>query len=230
MVEFELRHYVRASQLLEQSLASRTKPLSAEQQRAVEELLTRTRQFVVRYTLALTPAAASAQISVDGAASELDPHGRIALVAGEHNLRVTAAGYQPLDLKLDGKGAEERTVRVNLTPLTSSATTPPAQAAALVTRPYRKLGIALTAAGGVLIGASAAAWISGWSKAKNSPTSDGDDADTARMLGLAGDIGIGIGIASAVTGVVLLLQRRREQPPARSPHIESFAPQLRVRF
>jgi len=223
MVEFELRHYVQALALLEQSRASTTKPLAPEQRRAVEELLARTRQFIVRYTLALTPADARAQISVDGSQTERDERGQIALVAGEHRLQVEADGYAPLELKLDSKGGEQRTLRLVLTPRAASvlAREPPRPR---TLHPYRKLGIALTALGGALIAGGGALDVVAWSKANDAPTRDGPAADRAHALALAGDIGLAIGAASVITGVVLLLQRRREA------RIESLAPQLRVRF
>src|SRR6185369_15657579 len=65
MASFELREYVEALRALEGSLVEQRRPLTAPQRQQVEGLLERTRAFVGRFVLHLTPP--DANLRVDGA-------------------------------------------------------------------------------------------------------------------------------------------------------------------
>src|SRR5687767_7179841 len=89
MVEFELRHYVRAAELLEESLESTKKPLTAEQRKSVEQLLSRTRQFIAEYAVKVEPPRPDIAVELDGKPIELSDEGKISIEAGEHTLRIS---------------------------------------------------------------------------------------------------------------------------------------------
>jgi len=146
MVEFELRHYARAVALLEASLASKRKPLPADQRVAVDDLLARSRQFVARYTLAVHPEAPGLQFELDGQPLELDAERRLTLAAGEHVLRVSAPDRLPRELRIDAKGGEQRTLHIELQVRLEPAQAPATIAAPQTTVPRDRpvLGIVLT--------------------------------------------------------------------------------------
>lgn len=226
MVEFELRHYVRAVELIERSLASPVKPLTDEQRSALSELLARARRFVARYALRVTPT--PTRIELDGVARTLEPDGRLTVDAGEHRLELAADGYAPSSLTLDAKGGTESELTVALRPLAKPELV--ASAAPSSEHPHRKLGIALTAAGSVTIAAGVTLYALALGKANSASARDDSEADAARTLAPIGDALLGVGVATAISGVVLLLWRRERPVSAAQARLEAVAPQLRVRF
>lgn len=232
MVEFELRHYVRASELLEASLIDARKPLTDGQRAEVEKLLRRTRTFVARYTVVIEPASAEATLELDGAEVELDARRSLTISIGEHTLTVRAPGYTTLARRLDATGGEVATLPLVLsaeartTPGTTSGTPLPR-----VTHPHRVLGTVLVSVGGLAVAAGVALGVVALSRAKDAPTQDGPESEQAMRLAYVSDGAAALGAASAVTGLVLILWRKHERPSSsRALVVESLAPQLRVRF
>lgn len=233
MVEFELRHYVRASELLEASLLDVRKPLTDDQRAEVDKLLRRTRTFVARYTVSIEPASAEVTLELDGAQVDFDARHDLTVSIGEHTLTVRAPGYTMLERRLDATGGE-----VAKLPLVLSAdrhTLPAPQAGgpapSRVTHPYRPWGVVLASVGGLAIAAGTTLGVMALSRAKDAPTQDGPQSDQATRLAYVSDGVVALGAASAVTGLVLLLWRKRERPSSsRAMVIESLAPQLRVSF
>jgi tetratricopeptide (TPR) repeat protein len=241
MVEFELRHYAAAAELLQQSLHDPRKALTDEQRAAVEQLLAKTGHFTAHYRLEISPPDADPMLELDGA--ELPPPAdqQLTLTAGEHLLRVSAAGHAPAELKLDARGGEQRTLSIELRALDPAAVASAAQRdeAGRVARtghPHRKLGIVLGATGGAVLAAGLAvgamALFDKAGEARSGAPDYQDKADQARRMSHIADALIAVGAATAVTGTVLLLWRRREQPSAAHAglRLESVAPTLRVRF
>jgi hypothetical protein len=112
MTEFELRHYVRSLQLLQQSLVDARKPLTADLRAKTEQLVQRTERFVARFRMRLEPETAT--IEVDGASAKTEPDGMLWLDAGEHTLRVSSAGFAIHEQKLDAVGGSEQELAIRL--------------------------------------------------------------------------------------------------------------------
>jgi tetratricopeptide (TPR) repeat protein len=235
MVEFERRHYVRAAELLEAALASKKKPLTDEQRKTVAELLARTRQFISNYAVEVTPPNDALDLELDGKRVELGPEHRLALEAGEHTLRVSARNAVPRELKLDVKGGEQQTLHIQLELKTTAEARqpaqPPKQRPPHAPSKRNVLAIVLTSAGGAVAAAGGVLGGIALMKADELETQDDPDADKARSLAIGADVMLGVGIASAVTGVVLLIVKRPRDAdtPARA-HVDAVFPRLQVRF
>jgi tetratricopeptide (TPR) repeat protein len=242
MVEFERRHYVRAAELLEAALKSDRKPLTAEQRKTVEELLSRTRQFISRYAVEVEPKLdAPLSVELDGKPVALGADSRLSLEAGEHTLRISAPDAVPQELHIDVKGGEEQTLRIELQVKTASA---PAPKAVPVQGPpaARKrdvLGIALTGSGAAVGVAGGALGAIALLKAGDAKSRNDANADKAHAFAIGADVMLGVGIATAVTGVVLLLVHRSRRADTRGHdradrsarvHVDTTFPELRVSF
>lgn len=233
MVEFELRHYVRAAELLEQALASDKKPLTAEQRRAVEELLARTRQFISNYAVEVEPPSDALQVELDGKPVELGAENKLALEAGEHTLRISAPDALPRELKLDVKGGEQQTLHIELELKATAEAQPPPTPGPAPEQPERNvLGIVLTSAGGAVAAAGGALGAIALMKANDLETRDDPGAGHARSLAIGADVMLGVGLASAVTGAVLLILKRprHADTPAARAQVDAVFPHLKVRF
>ncbi|MFT3925117.1 MAG: PEGA domain-containing protein [Myxococcales bacterium] len=228
MVEFELRHYVAAEGYLEASLMSTKKALTEEQRVAVNELLGRTKQFIAKYELAVEPVApAGMRVELDGKPVQWDSPEGLSVEAGEHTLRVSAPNSETREVHLDVKGGEQQTLRIELA---FKGPEGPAQPVA-PERPYRKLGIGLTSAGaavgvvGGILGGMALA------KAGDAEFRKDHDADTAQTLALVSDVAIGVGVATAVAGIVLLVWKvKPKERPAGTARLETAWPNVKVSF
>jgi hypothetical protein len=248
MVEFELRHYLRAQELLQQALSSTKKPLTTEQQTSVQALLERTRQFIARFTLELVPSLPSAKIVVDGEPAQLAPDGVLSLEAGEHTLQLTAPGFAPRELLLDAQGGNQQTLRVELqadAPQLAAPTEPPAPSPLPPERqrPYRKHGIVLVSVGAVAIATGSVLGGLALARADRSEQREDSDGQLAHTLGVSTDAVLAVGIASAIAGSICLLYRRdvRPDPKRSSAHsalvrgiarldVQAVFPMLRVSF
>jgi tetratricopeptide (TPR) repeat protein len=235
MVEFERRHYVRAAELLEAALASKKKPLTDEQRKSVEELLGRTRQFISNYAVEVKPQSEALQVELDGKPVQLGADSKLALEAGEHTLRISTPDSVPHELRLDVKGGEQQTLRIQLELKTTAEAQPPAGTPE--PQPQERagrnvLGIALTSAGGAVAVAGGVLGGIALMKANDAETQDAAAADQAHSLAIGADVMLGVGIASAVTGVVLLIVKRPRHADARaaSARVDALFPRLQVRF
>lgn len=238
MVEFELRHYLRAQELLEQALASEQKPLTDEQRASVVALLTRARQFIARIALQLVPTPPSFVLRVDGQRVQLAADGVLNLTAGEHSLQLEGEGVVPRALTIDAKGGDQQTLRVELERVADRAREPQAAAAPPpVTleqeRPHRRLGVALASVGAVSLAAGAVLGGLALSRTERSEHEGDSHADAARSFALGADVALGVGIAAAVAGTVCLLYRRDVRPGTGSRsevRVRSMFPSVEVRF
>jgi hypothetical protein len=112
MTEFELRNYVEAARLLQEALISNVRPLEGELRTATEALLERTRGFIGRYTLTLTPA--DLQLYVDGGPARIEADRTLALTVGDHSLHAKAQGYVPVSHTLRVNGGEALQLNIAL--------------------------------------------------------------------------------------------------------------------
>lgn len=125
MTEFELRHYVDATRMLEEALTSNVRPLDGELRKATEALLERSRTFVGRYVLSLTPA--TMQLIIDGAPPRIEADHSLSLSVGDHALHAQAEGYVAIDHTLRVTGGENTTLNITLQKVTEpvAAAVPP---------------------------------------------------------------------------------------------------------
>jgi len=231
MVEFELRHYVRASELLASSLRDQRKPLTQEQRADVDKLLRRTRTFVARYTLEIEPPSVEPTLELDGAQVELDAHAGVTTSIGEHVLTVRAPGYVALERRLDATGGELATLHLALVASAHRGDRSQTVVPSLrVTHPHRRLGAVLMSVGGLALVSGVAVGVVALMRANDAPTQDGPQGDQAQRLALASDSLVAVGAAGALTGLVLLLWRKQERARSASVVVDSLAPQLRVSF
>jgi len=233
MVEFELRHYVAAEGYLEASLKSTKKALTEEQRTAVKDLLARTKQFIAKYELAVEPQAPEGmRVELDGKPVQWEDNAPLSVEAGEHVLRVSAPNSETREVHLDVKGGEQQTLRIELAfkGVVEPSSAPPAGP----THPFQKLGIGLTAAGGAVAIAGGVLGGLALSKANSAETRKDADADSAHTLALISDVAIGVGVATAVAGIVLLVWKDKPKEhsasAARSARLVSTWPNLKVSF
>lgn len=228
MVEFERRQYVRAESLLEESLASSKKPLTDAQRASVQELLARTRQFITQFVLTWQPPAAQPDVELDGQAITLDSAQRFATISGSHTLRVSAPGFVTRELALDARGGDQQTLNVLLTAQEGAKN---AKKAAKPARSRSTAGIVLTSAGGAGLVASGVLGGLALSAASAAHARDDADADRARGLSIGADVALGVGIAAAVSGVVLLWRHAKQHSKGAEPaRVDALGPRLRVSF
>ncbi|HEX6242627.1 MAG TPA: hypothetical protein VFZ61_17055 [Polyangiales bacterium] len=207
MVEFELRHYVRAAELLDEALKSAHRPLTPEQREAVERLLARTKLFIAEYKLSVRPEPIQLTIEVDGKQVPVGSDRRVALEAGEHTLRISAPNAEPTVLKLDAKGGAAQTLQVTLLLKSEPHPKPPDTTPVEVPR-RSPWGAALLGTGAGIGLAGGALGVAALLKADGS-VEHTPAGDRAHAMAIAADVLIGVGVATAVVGLVLLLKRPR---------------------
>jgi len=115
MTAFELRDYVVALRELRAALADPVRPLEAELRAEVEALHDRTRAFVGRFTVRLSPPGTT--LLVDGRPAQLEPDGTLFLALGEHSLRADAEGHVSQGRVLRVYGREQEATQFELEPV-----------------------------------------------------------------------------------------------------------------
>ncbi len=129
-----------------------------------------------------------------------DPSQPYPVDPGNHLVAASATGRN----KVVKKVAVTATgvVAVNLVlPPTDSSTGPGSGEPA----PSPWIPVSLMAGGALVFGGGLAVGLVGVMEAEDAPAAEGEEADAARSKMLAGDIIAGVGIASAATGLILLL-------------------------
>jgi tetratricopeptide (TPR) repeat protein len=228
MVEFELRHYVHAAELLDAALKSDQRPLTADQREAVERLLARTKLFIGEYKLNVEPEPGRLTIEVDGKPVSLAPDRRVVLEAGEHTLRISAPDAEPSVLKLDVKGGAAQTLQVTLLLKPEHAEKP--RDPVKEQSPRRSpLGPALLGSGGGIALVGGALGVTALLKA-DSAIEHTSQADQAHRMAIAADVLISVGVATAVVGLVLLLKRAGSDRKKHAGVRRERADVLRVKF
>jgi hypothetical protein len=112
MASFELREYVEAMRSLEGSLADKRRPLTATQRQQVESLLERTRAFVGRFFLKLSPKETT--LRIDGAPMTLESDGSLLLSFGRHSVIAEASGSMPENREINVIGGERQELAFQL--------------------------------------------------------------------------------------------------------------------
>ncbi|MFM2417012.1 MAG: hypothetical protein RL385_1735 [Pseudomonadota bacterium] len=241
MVEFELRHYVEAQRHLEAAINSTAKPLTDEQKRSAQDLLSRTRQFVAQYALEVEPRNSELVVELDGKAIDARDVGHVSLTAGEHSLRISSPDHVTRELVIDVKGGEQQTLRIQLevksptAPATAAAEgAAPRQDGPAVVRPEprrSRLALALAAPGAGLALVGGAIGGVALAKAGSADSHDGAEANAAKSLALASDITVGVGVAAVIAGgIVWLVQRPSGEESAPPSRVSLVGDRLFVRF
>jgi hypothetical protein len=112
MASFELREYVEALRTLEASLADKRRPLTALQRQQVEALLERTRAFVGRYFVKLSPKETT--LRIDGVSVAAESDGSLLLSFGRHLLVAEAPGAAPENREINVIGGERQELTFQL--------------------------------------------------------------------------------------------------------------------
>jgi tetratricopeptide (TPR) repeat protein len=112
MASFELREYVEALRSLEGALADKRRPLTSTQRQQVEGLLERTRAFVGRFFVKLSPK--DATLRIDSAPAMLESDGSLLLSFGRHSLTAEAAGSLPENREINVIGGERQELAFEL--------------------------------------------------------------------------------------------------------------------
>ena len=114
MTSFELRAYARALTELQAALEDPRRPLPEDQRAQVAALVDKTRAFVGRYRVIVSPA--DAELRIDGAMAAVATDGTVVLDVGRHDVSAAAPGYLRLQRSLDVQGQEDTTLELTLQP------------------------------------------------------------------------------------------------------------------
>jgi hypothetical protein len=219
MAAFELREYADALRHLRAALASKERPLTAEQRAHAEGLLRRANAYVGSFVVALRPADAS--LLVNGAPAVLEPDGTLLLSLGRHELTARCPTCHDLSRTVVVRGGETGTLTLQLEPRTPGASAAPA--ASRVVDSSRGTAPSRGGAGWLLGGAGVAAasavatglW---WANRRQELTlcetpnvcANQDALERQRRAALGMTVGLGLGaVALAATGTALMLSARR---------------------
>jgi tetratricopeptide (TPR) repeat protein len=117
MVAYELRTYVEAIGYFQAALQHQQRPLTAEMRSQIDNMLREAEGFIARIRLDVEPA--TAKLSVDGQAPTFDPDQRLMLDAGQHEIVVTADGFESLTRELVARPGDRSQFRWRLAPVES---------------------------------------------------------------------------------------------------------------
>ena len=244
MCSFELRDYVEAARALGASLRETRRPLTAEQKRHAEALLSRANTFVGRFTVKVKPESAS--LFVDGHPAELEPDGVLLLPFGRHTLSLRCASCAPAekDQDIEVSGGEHKTVELELAPAPATATADASGAGAagagasggtVISPPggahdatVEQSHAHAWLAGGAVVAALGAGGSALWWRDQqhqldichnNAPAmqvcGNGSDINTRRNVAMGLTIGLGaVAVISGVAAALLWPHGNNETPPA----------------
>jgi hypothetical protein len=114
MASFELREYIEALRSLEASLVDKRRALTPTQRTQVEALIDRTRAFVGRFFLKLSPK--ETIVRVDGAPSVVESDGSLLLSFGRHTLTAESPGSTAETREINVIGGERQELAFQLRP------------------------------------------------------------------------------------------------------------------
>jgi tetratricopeptide (TPR) repeat protein len=114
MASFELREYIEALRSLEASLVDQRRALTATQKTQVEALIERTRAFVGRFFLKLSPK--ETLVRVDGAPATIETDGSLLLSFGRHALTAEAPASISESREVNVIGGERQELKFALRP------------------------------------------------------------------------------------------------------------------
>ncbi len=122
MASFELREYVEALRSLEGALVDKRRALTPLQRQQVEALIERTRAFVGRFFLKLSPK--ETVVHVDGSPAIIESDGGLLLSFGRHALIAEASGAVTESREINVIGGERQELSFQLRPEAVVATKP----------------------------------------------------------------------------------------------------------
>ncbi len=114
MASFELREYIEALRSLEGSLVDKRRALTPTQRAQVEALIERTRAFVGRFFLKLSPK--ETIVRVDGAPGIVESDGSLLLSFGRHTLIAESPGSTSETREINVIGGERQELAFQLHP------------------------------------------------------------------------------------------------------------------
>ena len=114
MASFEMRDYVEATRALAAALRDQRRPLTADQRKHAQTLLSRAETFVGQFSLKLSPASLS--VFVDGRPAMLEGDGSLLLPLGRHELSVRCVACSPNEkqMPVDVVGGEKKPLELTL--------------------------------------------------------------------------------------------------------------------
>jgi hypothetical protein len=219
MAAFELREYADALRHLRAALASKERPLTADQRAHAEGLLRRANAYVGSFVVMVRPPEAS--LRVNGAPAVLEPDGTLLLSLGRHELTARCPTCQDLTQTVVVRGGETGTLVLELeSRVLEASVAPGAQDAAEASpQPASTRGGAGWLLGGAgVAAASAVATGLWWANRRQELTlceapnlcANQDALERQRRAALGMTVGLGLGaVALAVTGTAFMLSARR---------------------
>jgi hypothetical protein len=212
MASFELREYIEALRSLEGSLVDKRRALTPTQRAQVETLIERTRAFVGRFFLKLSPK--ETIVRVDGAPGIVESDGSLLLSFGRHTLIAESPGSTSETREINVIGGERQELAFQLHPEAVSVVAP-------------KVPGGGAAGGGEGSSSGAGYWFAGagvlaagavggflWSAHEGSELSKCDQASTTPGMGcdnrgtiltnkhVALGVAVGSGVAALALGII----------------------------
>ncbi|MEY4575805.1 MAG: hypothetical protein RL701_508, partial [Pseudomonadota bacterium] len=123
MACYEARDYSEAIDFLEQALQNSTQPLTPKLAAESRDILQQAKRFVANVRIDVVPA--NAVITIDDRALVRRPDGGTMLNPGEHQLDVSADGFQDLHRSFMAEAGQSLRVHHKLTPLGATAVANP---------------------------------------------------------------------------------------------------------
>ncbi len=216
MASFELREYVEALRSLEASLADKRRALTATQRQQVETLIERTRAFVGRFFLKLSPK--ETLVRVDGTPAAIETDGSLLLSFGRHALAAEAPASVSENREINVIGGERQELSFQLRPEASPAVAAKAGATGGATAPAGGGEAAASsrvtywlAGAGVLAAGAVGSFL--WSRHESDELNKCDQSNAMGVLcdnrgsiatnhNLALGVAIGSGVAALALGIV----------------------------
>jgi hypothetical protein len=196
---------VEATENLRAFLAQPSEPATAPFEELARAAIADMHPRIGRLRIDVAPAGlAGTRVTLDGKpiAGAALAHDRPAN-PGEHELVGEAPGREPVRMRVRVPPGGTKRVVVSF----SEAPRPGSSS--------QVIPIALLAGGGAVAAAGLVVGLVGVSEASDAAPGDDDAADAARAKAIAGDVVVGVGVAAAAVGVVLLLTGDDGAPPAR---------------
>lgn len=227
LASFRLIDYVSSIKYLKEALNETHRPLTEEQRKQAQEIITRASDFVGRLIVALKPP--DAHLSVDGVAKKLEGNDELLTNPGRIELVVEAKGYKTLQRNIDVESGRKRVVKLTLEPIsdaTQHSESPIQSSEQIVPKVERESSVSLVPyvvmgfGGALLIGSAITGIITYAAESELVEVCDADNycppehestiemKDTLQVLSM---VLLGTGLAASATGLVLLLTADSDQ-------------------
>lgn len=169
-----------------------------------EDLLRAIEPRIARLTIRIPGEPRGAAVKLDGRDLPSAAIGVDRVVnPGEHRIEATVPGHVPFFSRVELAEGSAKTVVVTLTQDSSSGAREASRLGGRTTSASPTTGMVLVGVGGSLFIAGGIVGAVGLSKAKDSPTKDGDEASKAKTFALVGDVAMASGLVAAGLGAYL---------------------------